>query len=73
MVRGKQSDPGVSFANKSRHAVPAAIMKSLEPEDVVVPLGRSFDFAHAQGYVINTFELHEMFDRMCRITESQRR
>src|SRR5882724_9206709 len=61
LVRGEQGDPGVSFANKSRHAIPHAIMKSLEPENVDVPFGRSFDVAHAHGYVINTFELHEMF------------
>jgi len=42
-------------------------MKSLEPENLDVPFGRSFDVAHAHGYVINTFELHEMLDRMCRI------
>jgi hypothetical protein len=59
LIRGEQSDPGVSFANKSRHAVPHAIMKSFEPEDVDVPFGRSFDVAYAHGYVINTFELHE--------------
>ena len=67
LVRGEQRDPGISFANESRHAVPHAIMKSLEPEDVDVPLGRSFDVAHPHGYVINTFELHEILDRMYRI------
>src|SRR4029077_6236752 len=70
MVRGKQSDPGVSFANKSRHTIPHAIMKPLEPENVDVPFGRSFDVAHAQAYVINTFELHEMLDRIYRIAET---
>src|SRR6266513_4981813 len=58
-VRGEQGDPGVSFANKSRHAIPHAIMKLLEPENVDVPFGRSFAVAHAHGYMINTFELHE--------------
>src|SRR2546423_9647169 len=72
-VRGEQGDPGISFANKSRHAIPHAIMKSLEPENVDVPFGRSFDVAHAHGHVINAFELHEMLDRMYRnyrITET---
>jgi len=27
-------------------------------------------FAHAHGYVINTFELHEMSDRIYRIAET---
>ena len=67
LVRGEQGDPSISFANESRYAVPHAIMKSLEPEDVDVPFGRSFDVAHAHGYVINTFELHGMLDRMYRI------
>ena len=42
-------------------------MKPLKSEDVDVPFGRSFDVAHAHGYVINTFELHEMLDRIYRI------
>ncbi len=67
LVRGEQGDPGISFANKSRHSVPHTFMKSLEPEDVDVPFGRSFDVAHAHGYVINAFELHGMLDRMYRI------
>src|SRR6266404_3436125 len=67
LVRGEQGDPRISFANKSRHAIPHAIMKSLEPENVDVPFGRSFDVAHAHGYVIDTFELHEMLDRIYRI------
>jgi hypothetical protein len=70
LVRGEQGDPGVSFANKSRHAVPHAIMKSLAPENVDVPFGRSFNVAHDYGYVINTFELHEMLDRIYRIAET---
>src|SRR5712671_1689319 len=68
-VRGEQGDPGVSFANKSRYAIPHTIMKSLEPENVDVPFGRSFDVAHAHGYMIDTFELHEMLDRIYRIAE----
>ena len=67
LVRGEQGDPRVSFANKSRHAIPHAIMQSLEPENIDVPFRRSFDVAHAHGYVINTFKLHEMLDRMYRI------
>src|SRR5882724_1943138 len=69
-VRGEQGDPGVSFANKSRHPTPHAIMKPLEPENIDVPFGRSFGVAHAHGYVINTFELHEMFGRIYRIAET---
>ena len=57
LVRGEQGDPGVSFANKSRHPVPHAIMKSLEPENVDVPFGRSFDIAHAERNMINSFEV----------------
>src|SRR4029434_4823091 len=41
LVRRKQCDPGISFANKSRHAVPHAFMKPLEPKNVDVPFGRS--------------------------------
>jgi hypothetical protein len=67
LVRWEQGDPGISFANESRHTIPHAIVKPLEPENVDVPFGRSFDVAHAHGYVINTFELHEMLDRMYRI------
>ena len=67
LVRREQGDPGISFADKSWHPIPHAIMKSLEPEKVDVPFGRSFDVAHTHGYVINTFELHEMLDRIYRI------
>src|SRR4029453_18890684 len=70
LVRGEQGDPGISFANKSRHAIPHAIMNSLEPEDVDVPFGRAFNVAHAHGYVINSFELHEILDRMYRIAHT---
>ena len=70
LVRGEQGDPGISFADKSWHPIPHAIMKSLEPENVDVPFGRSFNVAHAHGYVINTFELHEMLDRIYRIAET---
>jgi hypothetical protein len=67
LVRGEQGDSGISFADKSWHPIPHAFVKSLEPENVDVPFGRSFDVAHAHGYVINTFELHEMLDRIYRI------
>ena len=67
MVRGEQGDPGISFADKSWHAIPHAIMKSLEAKNVDVPIGRSFNVAHAYGYVINTFELHGVLDRMYKI------
>ena len=70
LVRGEQGDPGISFADESWHAIPHAIMKSLEPENVDVPFGRSFNVAHAHGYVINAFELHEMLDRIYRIAET---
>jgi hypothetical protein len=42
-------------------------MKSLEPENVDVPFGGLLNVAHAHGYVINTFELHEMLGRIYRI------
>jgi hypothetical protein len=45
-------------------------MKPLEPENVDVPLGGLLDVAHAHGYVINAFELHEMLDRIYRIAET---
>ena len=64
MVRGEQGDPGISSADKGWHAVPQALMKPLEPENVDVPIGGSFDVAHAHRDVINSFELHEMLDRM---------
>ena len=67
MVRGEQGDPGISFADKSWHPVPHAFMKPLEAENVDVPIGRSFNVAHAYGYVINSIELHEMLDRIYRI------
>src|SRR5882757_254421 len=66
-VRGKQGDPGISFADKSWHPIPHAFVKPLEPENVDVPFGRAFNVAHAHGYVINTFELHKMLDRIYRI------
>ena len=59
MVRGEQSDPGVSFADKSWHGIPHAFVKPLEPKNVDVPPGRSLDVSHAHGYMINAFELHE--------------
>jgi hypothetical protein len=58
MVRGEQGHPGISFADKSWHAIPHAFMKSLEAENLDVPVGRSFNVAHAYGYVINSLELH---------------
>jgi hypothetical protein len=67
LVRWEQGDPCVSFADKSRHAVPHAIVKSLEPENIDVPFGRSFNVADAHSYVINSFELHEMLDRIYKI------
>src|SRR6266536_1364565 len=69
-VRGEQGDSGVSFPDKSWHPFPHAFMKSLEPENVDVPFGRSFDVAHAHGYMINTFKLHKMLDRIYRIAET---
>src|SRR4029077_442419 len=70
LVRGEQSDPGISFTNETWHAIPHAFMKSLESENVYVPFGRAFDVAHAHRYVINTFKLHEMLVRMYRIPET---
>jgi hypothetical protein len=70
LVRREQGDPGISFADKRWHPIPHAIMKPLEPENVDVPFGRSFDVAHAHGYVINTFKFHEMLDRIYRIAET---
>src|SRR6476646_4960369 len=67
LVRGKQGDPCIAFADKSWHPIPHAFVKSLEPENVAVPFGRLFNVAHAHGYVINSFELHEILDRMYRI------
>jgi len=37
-VRWEQGDPGISFADKSWHPIPHAIMKPLESENVDVPL-----------------------------------
>jgi hypothetical protein len=34
-------------------------MKSLEPENVNVPLRRSFDVSDAESYMIDPFKLHE--------------
>jgi len=61
LIRREQGDPGISFANESRHTIPHAFVKSLEPENVDVPCGRPFNVAHAHGYMINAFELHGMF------------
>ena len=70
LVRGEQGDPGISLADKGWHAIPHAIMKPLEPENVDLPFGGSFNVAHAHGYVINAFELHEMLDRIYRTTKT---
>ena len=59
LVRWKQGDPGISFANKSRHAVPHAFVKSLEPENFDVPPSRALNIAHSESYVIEAFELHK--------------
>src|SRR5213080_888999 len=56
---GEQRNPSVSFANKSRHAIPHAFMKSLKPENLRVPFHRSLDVAYPESYVINSFQLHE--------------
>src|SRR5207248_4763700 len=56
---GEQRNPSVSFANKSRHAIPHAFMKSLKPENLRVPFHRSLDVAYSESYVINSFQLHE--------------
>ena len=40
LVRREQGDSGISFADKSRHAISHAFVKSLEPENVDVPFGR---------------------------------
>src|SRR5712664_3466428 len=37
-------------------------MKSLESENLSVPFHRSLDVAHAESYVINSFELHHLSD-----------
>jgi hypothetical protein len=64
LVRGEQGDSGVSFANESRHSIPHAIVKPLEPEDLDVPLSRSFNVAHTHSYMVNTFEFHAILDRI---------
>jgi hypothetical protein len=65
LVGREQGEAGISFANESRHPIPHAFVKSLEPENVDVPLGGSLNVAHAHGYVINSFEFHGIWDRMC--------
>jgi hypothetical protein len=59
LICGKQGNPGISFADKSWHSIPHAIVKPLEPEDVDVPFGGALDVAHAHCYVINSFKFHE--------------
>jgi len=39
LTRWEQGDPSVSFADKSWHTIPQAIVKPLEPEDVDIPFG----------------------------------
>ena len=57
LVGREQGEPGVSFADKSWHTIPHAIVKPLEPENVDVPFGRPFNVAYAHSYVINSFEV----------------
>src|SRR5262252_6763467 len=59
LVRRKQGEPGISFANESWHTIPHVFVKSLEPENIDVPVRRALNVAHPHGYVINAFELHE--------------
>jgi len=66
-VGREQGEPGVAFPDKSWHPIPHAIVKPLEPKDVDVPLGRSFDVAHAHCYMVNAFEFHGILDRIYRI------
>ena len=42
-------------------------MKSLESENVDVPLGRLLNVAHADGYVVYSFELHRKLNKVYRI------
>src|SRR5204863_1210490 len=72
LARREQGNPGISFADKRWHAVPHAFVKALETENVDVPLGRLPDVANAHCYVINTFELHEMLDRIYRIARDHK-
>ena len=67
-LRGEQRNPGISFTDKSRHAVPHAFVKTLEPEDVDIPIGRALNIAHTHGYVINSLKLHKALDRIYKIT-----
>src|SRR5215475_11639384 len=64
LVRRKQGEPGISFANESWDTIPHAFVKSPEPENVDVPLRGALNVAHAHGYVINAFELHEKTSRI---------
>ena len=67
LVRGEQRDAGISFANESRHAIPHPVMEPLESKNVDVPSGRAIDVPHAHRDVIDSFELHDVLDRMYRI------
>jgi len=42
--------------------VPRPLVKSLEPENVDIPFGRSLDVAHANGYMIDSFKFHDLSD-----------
>ena len=55
---GEQRNPSISFPDEGRHAVPHAFMKALEPENLDIPFHGSLDVAHAESYMINSFELH---------------
>src|SRR5215469_12486144 len=72
LVRGKQGDPRISFSDKGWHAVPHAVVKPLEPENVDVPFGGALDVAHAHRYMVDTFEFHRILDRMYRIYRTRR-
>src|SRR5437667_7633633 len=59
-ARGEQRNPGISFADESRHAIPHVLVKSLEPENFDVPFCRSLNVADADSYVINAVEFHHI-------------
>jgi hypothetical protein len=69
LVRRKQGNASISFADKSWHPIPHAIMKPLKSEDVDVPFGRSFDVANTHRDVINAFELHASLGGIYRIAQ----
>src|SRR5262249_403429 len=55
---GKQGKGGVAFGDGNRNAVPHSLVKTIETEDVNVPLCRPLHVAHAQRYVINAFNVN---------------